>query len=145
MHRQNLVLRSEQDSSSPYRLNGHISAKFVSNFVLDPHWVVGMGLPMQSQNTPSSRWKTIDRIVEPPPPPQAKPAQREGDVAGASAPEKKPTPPKWRNLTLDELRAWLEEAKRRQRIAKQNRERSVIPDSATPDFDQTNQQAQEEI
>jgi hypothetical protein len=80
-----------------------------------------MGVRMKSQNTPSSHWKILDRIVAPPPSSQPKPTRTERPVAAASAPEKKPTPP-WRNLTLDELRAWLEEAKRRQRIPREQPE-----------------------
>jgi hypothetical protein len=105
--------------------------KFGSHFVLDPHWVVGMGVRMKSQNTPSSRWKIIDRIGEPPPAPQPKLTRTERPVVAASTPEKKPAS-QWRNLTLDELRAWLVEAKRRQQMQEKQQPECQAPGSGEP-------------
>jgi hypothetical protein len=76
---------------------------------------VGMGLPMKQNNIHSGRPRIIDDSAEIPSPPRR--ADRQTGAQAARPPtQAKEQTPKWKNLTLDELRNWYEEEKRRQGI-----------------------------
>jgi hypothetical protein len=75
----------------------------------------GMGTPMKQNNIHSGSPNIIDDSPEIPAPPRRVDAQTK--VQGTPRPtQAKEQSPKWRNLTLDELRSWYAEEKRRQGI-----------------------------
>ena len=77
---------------------------------------IGMGRDVNQQNSePRTRRRLADNDENPSPP-------REQTAKGRLTAELRPAsdknqPPPWKNLTLDELRSWYEEAKRRQGVA----------------------------
>jgi len=73
-----------------------------------------MGLPMKQIYTHPAR--TVEECPEIQSPPRRPTAQTESQNPSQPTREKKKEP-EWRNLTLDELKSWLEAAKRQQGIA----------------------------
>ena len=90
-------------------------AGFFLNFLLDIQIRFGMGLPMKQNYTHPARRKTVDECHEIQSPPRRATAQTESQNPSQPKREKKKEP-EWRNLTLDELKSWLEDAKREQGI-----------------------------
>jgi hypothetical protein len=70
---------------------------------------------MKAQITSSPSWAIIEDSAEHPPRSQPPSAQTDAQDTSRRA-RVKPEEPKWENLTLDELKEWLAEAKREQGI-----------------------------
>jgi hypothetical protein len=72
----------------------------------------GMGLPMKLNNSHSTGRRIIDDSPGIPCPPRRATAQTEPQDSPRPTRVKKEEP-KWKNMTLDELKSWLADAKRR--------------------------------
>jgi hypothetical protein len=95
--------------------NPQSNDSFSPNFLLDMKIRFGMGQPMKQNNIHSDSARIIDDGAEIPSPPKR--ADHKTDAQAARQPTRaKEQTPKWRNLTLDELRNWYEAEKRRQGI-----------------------------
>ena len=73
----------------------------------------GSGLSMKHNFTHPTRWRLVDESCQIQSPPTRAIAQTQTQDPRPPTPEKKKEP-EWRNLTLDELKSWLAEAKRQQ-------------------------------
>ena len=73
---------------------------------------------MKAQKTPIRSRRLVAEIAENPAPPMPETARTRPQQPREPKPPAK-EPPKWRNLTLDELKAWLAEAKRQEAMASQ--------------------------